>query len=104
MLCNKEKTEIVLSDRKTTLNSMNIIENCRLMRGKMLGGRPGEQNKKSNDNQKSISADIDLKESFGSELITWKQNIGIMLEGIKEGIPMQNEDDIEAIKLIFSKK
>ena len=38
MLCNREKTEIVLADRDKTLNGMNIIEKCRHMKKKMLGG------------------------------------------------------------------
>ena len=48
MLCNRKKTEIVLSDRKTTLNDMNIIEKCRHMKRKMLGGMPEEKNIHSN--------------------------------------------------------
>ena len=76
MLCNREKTEIVLSDRKTTLNNMNIIEKCRHMRGKMLGGMPEEKNKKSNDDQKSISEEIYLDERA--------KNVKVLLTPLKD--------------------
>ena len=36
ILCNKEKTEIVTAELKSTLNSMNIIEKCRHKKSQML--------------------------------------------------------------------
>ena len=49
MLCNREKTEIVLADRNRTINGMHIIEKCRHMRRKMLGGMKNEKNINEND-------------------------------------------------------